>query len=459
MRLLNKLRCTRNCFNCPSCSAPLAISSIDSQKGGLTGSWILSCEYCNWTTLDIDVLFEKPTSIYAQLGRIALGKQSAAQSKRTVDLNLDQSPSLEPEATSTRVTREAQWTNLVSFYKTELSKNNASDPLMSPIGDTNFNSPSSLQRIMSLYTAQSSYGKKSPARANLMRGSTHKNEGLAPVDGTLDRAASDRFRELGLDGVANTEQRANQACGTQFKDELRPVPTLLRTKRSRRCRVCRHILVKPELKVTNSRYRIKLVALNYLPSITLQPLEVPTLPFFDLSNLPTSRPTQLLMTLENSMFNIVRVTLATPSQTPGKFGNKTTILCPQFEIGANADVWDEALGDGKRSSKLAGKVSRDEEISEGRVAEAGKVWAKGRNWTAVVIEVICARHERPVEELEEDDDVLEIPIFVRLEYAGDGPEETDVLKFSDKEKKVKRELAFWVVIGVGRVSKMLAVAA
>lgn len=40
-------------------------------------------------------------------------------------------------------------------------------------------------------------------------------------------------------------------------------------KRSKRCPVCKHILIKPEQKSSSTRFKIKLVAANYLPSVTI----------------------------------------------------------------------------------------------------------------------------------------------------------------------------------------------
>ena len=149
------------------------------------------------------------------------------------------------------------------------------------------------------------------------------------------------------------------------------------------------------------------------------------------------------------MFESMKVTLATPAQTPGRFANKVTILCPQFEVGANTDVWDEALGqDPKRYSKLE---SRSKLGSEGKTAEAGKVWEKGRNWTVVVVEVVCATVSGERDEVKEDEDVLEIPVFVRIEYDAVAEEHGEL---GDKDgKKEKREMAYWTVLGVGKVGK------
>ena len=51
--------------------------------------------------------------------------------------------------------------------------------------------------------------------------------------------------------------------------DLRPLRIPLRSKRSKRCPACTHILIKPEQKAQSVRYKIKLVAANYLPAITV----------------------------------------------------------------------------------------------------------------------------------------------------------------------------------------------
>lgn len=105
-------------------------------------------------------------------------------------------------------------------------------------------------------------------------------------------------------------------------------------------------------------------------------------------------------------------------------------------------------------------------------AEAGKVWDRGRNWTTVVVEVVPGGYsfdpfntrntkKGEAQDGDEDEDVLEIPLFVRVEYetdvvgdaggtrSGAGPE-------NEKEKgerKEKRELAYWCVVGVGRIER------
>ena len=87
--------------------------------------------------------------------------------------------------------------------------------------------------------------------------------------------------------------------------------------------------------------------------------------------------------------------------------------------------------------------------------EAGKPWARGRNWTAVVLEVVPGM--APITgRLEEGEDRLEIPVFVRVEcegkvsgWEGQSPREKEGK--AGREGTERREEAFWVVLGVGRI--------
>ena len=350
---------------------------------------------------------------------------------------------------------DVAFASIRSFYASQLSTSNPADPILTPSGGFNYSSPSSLARIMSLYTGRS-FGKKDTGKSSLMRESSDVSEGLRIVDPTFDDRVIEKLSTEGWIGVASVAQQAEQRHASKFTDELLPMAPLLRTKRSKRCRACRHLLVRPEQMVQSTRFRIRLLALNYIPTITLKPLQPSPsteLPLIDLKALPPLRPSQFLLTLKNPLFEAVKVTLATPMLTPGRYSHKVTVLCPQFDIGSNVDQWDEALGDGhsQRSSKLL-SVSNVEYAGgeSGKVAEAGKIWEKGRNWTTVVVEVVCATVAES-EELREDEDVLEIPIFVRIEWEADLEREG---KDEAKNEMEKRELAYWVVVGVGKIGTL-----
>ena len=245
------------------------------------------------------------------------------------------------------------------------------------------------------------------------------------------------------------------------------MPTLLRTKRSKRCATCKHILVKPEFKPTSTRYRIKLIALNYIPFAILKPLPVSgglrllTDPDGSDVVLQPGKATQFILTLKNPQFENISVSLGCPSETPGRHKHKVTILCPQFEIGKTSDVWDDALITG-------GAAALNQSIMGPRTAGggeqiAGRLYDQGRNWVSVVIEVLPAITLLGLDRaLLEDEDVIEVPIRVRLEWTvseedggEDGSKRKKIEKALEEAGEIdsgKRELSYWMVLGVGRVA-------
>ena len=424
----------------------MSVVALDAGAGGAAGPWILVCEHCHWSTLDAGLTFEKPVSLFSQLAKMDSTWASRSQPQPS------SKDSKASEATA-ESDLDSRFGLLRVFYASQMSKTSPSNPLLSPQADVNYSSPGNLARIMSLYTGASKLGKKSPHRAHPMQEAADADDGLVEIRPSADADAIKKLQEVGWTGTTSTEQRLEQPHAPRFASDLRPVPTLLRSKRSRRCRACRHILVKPDPRIQTTRYRIKLVALAYVPSMTITPLPSSSgTPPIDRTGLPPSRPLQFLLTLKNPMFDPVSVALAAQPVIPGPSGRRVTILCPQFEIGANADVWDEALdGDGKRADQRPPSQSTGD-IAGGRVAEAGKVWARGRNWTTIVLEVVCARIEARDDELDEDEDVLEVPIYVRIEYDAEVGGDEPASAAAGKERE-RRELAYWTVLGVGKIAR------
>ncbi|KAL8770216.1 MAG: hypothetical protein Q9209_004058 [Squamulea sp. 1 TL-2023] len=445
-------RCQRNCFNCPICFASMTVNALEVPEHP-TGLFILACGYCRWTSQEIGIQLDRVSQMTAQLSktfnrtlRETPGRPTVAP-EPTIDLSRPDNP-------------DTIFGNLKVFLKTQLNGVHPENPLLTPSGEINYSSPNSLARIMSLYTnLGSGYGKKSTQKPATMHESSSLEEGLHLVSAISDTDAITKLRAEGYCNTTSLSQRSEQLhnpCG--FTSELRPIPMLLRTKRAKRCRACRHILVKPEAKIESTRYRIRLLARNSIPTIHIKPLhQSPSQKPLDLNNFRPVQTSQFLLSLRNPLFDPVTVTLATPNRTPGRLGHKVTILCPQFDIGANADKWDEALSSANVTQQKAGRSTQrfgDPGFvyvgQDGKVAEAGKVWEKGRNWTSVVVEIGVADVHADGDNEEwgdEDEDVLEIPVFVRVEW------EAEVEEKGKEGVKEKRELAYWVVLGVGRVGK------
>lgn len=464
-------RCTRSCFECPCCTAPLSVANAEPTLAPThlgveavpLGPYVLSCSYCAWNSKEIGIQFEKPNNIYSQLAKLKNGGErivppiqrrlDSEDGRRKASALLvsgeDEDPDQDKPADN--ALPEIRFANLKAFYQSQLADSTPISPLNYG-ADFGYGSPSSLSRIMGLYTTGSFSASKPKSKTKAMREARDESEGLFVLSAETDTI--NELHRVGWAGTVSRAQRRNQIHDPRFTKDLRPVPYLLRTKRSKRCKTCRHILTKPESKISNTRFRIRLVAMNYIPTMSIKALS-PTLtpaPTTSLSQiqLQPSNPTQFLLTLKNPLFDPVKITLATPSHTPGRVSSKITILCPQFDIGANTDVWDEALAD----------VGKDRRRKAGDPPEAGKVWERGRNWCSVVVEVVPgllkgsgANGEEEI--LAEDEDVLEIPVFVRVEWESDSvAEETGAAVARERERagKEKRELAYWCVLGVGRIA-------
>ncbi|KAF2713032.1 hypothetical protein K504DRAFT_478966 [Pleomassaria siparia CBS 279.74] len=486
-------RCIRNCFNCPVCMSTMMVNSLDdpTNPSSSGGPYILSCPYCHWSTHEIGIEFEKHTGISQQLSRVANGGRQIptqkerdkererlkdAEGRKKDDRDIlsgsDDSPTRDRVREDIPPSQEDSFSNLSAFYKTQI---NAQSPASFSSHDVSFSSPASYARIMNLYST-SSTKKQKREKPVPMREASGVFEGLTIFDPATDAATIERIKKEGWSTTLAPAQKLAQINpNIRFESELRPIPSILCTKRGKRCRSCRHILAKPEAKITSTRYKIKLLALNHIPRLSLRALSTPTsqisasgpsasAPAFDYNALRPGIPTHFLLHLSNPLFDPVRVTLATSSTTPGKVQSRVTILCPQFEVGANTDVWDDALQSSLSPVKRTPALNADGQI------EAGKIWDRGRNWTSVVIEVVPG-FLKPVttgfslggddgkkkedEELDEDEDLLEIPIFVRLEFEADMVEQERGIgdpKRSVEGQREKREEAFWAVVGVGRVA-------
>jgi dynactin 4 len=451
-----------------------------------------------WTSLDIGIKFDRPTNIRAQLDKMANGGKAKAPSKtpdipelgrRSSYLSREPyshtTPTVEgaqaspnEDSTLSSLDPAARFAALKAFYKNQITSTTTNDAsLPSNSGDFSYSSPASLARIINLYSSSGNFQPKKKPKMPLMREALYASEGLHLPDPTTALIIHAKILSGGFSNTTSLSQRRFQIGPgggnpeARFVEELRPMPAPLTTKIAKRCKGCRHILVKPEAKPTSTRHRIKLVALAYIPHVSLKslpgssgsatagpPLTGPSALLGSDIVLDPGRPTQWLLTLKNPLFDAVKVSIATPAVTPGKWGHRVTILCPQFEVGANSDVWEEALG--SKSGKGAISAGTSGSGSGGGVAEAGKVYDRGKNWTSVVLEVVpvgvvaSIASEGEEGRLGEDEDVLEIPIRVRLEWRQGDLDDGASKKAKLNEEGMddgRRELAYWMVLGVGRV--------
>lgn len=473
-------RCARNCYNCPSCTSPLQVTQVDRRDNGLSKpegiaandeTFLLFCQYCDWTTLDIGVQFNRPTKITEQINKA-----------RKARFNLPKEEDAPEEEGLSRPKQvrnhDGAFEKLGAFYKEQMNETGEGQ---NPYGNSAYGSPANLARIMSIYGGLTNPAlKKSREKPQPMREAAGDAEGFATFTkegDAFDSGIIEKMRELGWDETASEEQAVSTPAnhGARFNDELWPAATPLRVKRGKRCRACRQFIVRPEYKASGLRYKIRILAHGNIPRLSLTPLQSTgpkQHPSFALRSEqtyqePMLRPhiaQQYILTLRNPIFETVKVTLATPAVNPGRVGSRVTILCPSFTIGAAGDVWDDAL-----SSTTSSRTQTDGGVNaamasltggaEGeRQPEAGKVWEQTRSSTSVILEIVPgslesppsttpnAEDERNAVDEGEDDDVLEVPIYVRTEWNAD----VHADKGGEKEP---RELGYWCVLGVGRISE------
>ncbi|KAK6950241.1 hypothetical protein Daesc_008567 [Daldinia eschscholtzii] len=426
---------------------PSLLTAESASAAPPSGPWILACSYCNWNSAEIGVKFDKPQGIFSQLSKLRHGEDHSKHSSAG-DVSPKKGDAV-PESTS------ARFAAMKSFYNAQNNTNSPNSSSLSNLMDYGLSSPGALTRIMNLYSGNNIGGLGKPkAKSSIMREADSASEGFRVAD--LDESAAiSKLRREGYGGtVTNGQTKLQVEEGARFADELWPIPYLLRTKRSKRCPVCRHIISKPESKVGNTRWRIRLVANNSIPSISIKPLNPASSTPGTSDLLVPLQPAQFLLTFKNPMFEEIKVTLATPATTPGRFASRVTVLCPEFHIDANTDTdmyLEDVLKDGEKG---AGRKRGDESTSQ--QAEAGKIWERGRNWVSIVVEVIPAsiRAELGQGALKEDEDILEIPMLIRLEWEGDvSQDQVGTTAGKEKDTREKKELAYWCAIGIGRISQ------
>lgn len=253
---------------CPNCRNTLAAVPADppeSSDGRISGSvnegpYILYCNHCRWDSVEIGITFEKPTGLAAQLQKF---EDSAPDSlefdrlKEHFDAFLRQS-ALAASTTGTH----PHHTHSHSLHTNSITAA-ASAALARDIPGVGKYNP------LARSTNNRGYGKdKSVNRDEMTEYRSRSEISQAAGGGELDVELMNGLEEV--DEVASLDQRweSSWVSSMQTKD-LKPIRIPLHSKRSKRCPACTHILIKPEQKSQSVRYKIKLVASNYLPGIVV----------------------------------------------------------------------------------------------------------------------------------------------------------------------------------------------
>ena len=444
-------------------------------------SYALQCPHCAWSSLSIDVCFARPNKITEQLVRL---RRARAKDAARTGASTQMAPA---------TPHDERFSRLLTFYRSQTNAaggagagaGTPSSPSARGPTTPSASSPAQLARIMSLYgggPARDARDTRGPrAKPQPMREALSPAEGLhtftpfhpSSAGDDADAAAIHHLLTTGWAGSTSAAQRRAAPVNHDARTlaQLWPAATRLRTRRGKRCPTCRQILSRADAapaRVGHWRFRVRLLALHVLPRLTLVPLH-------------PSNPsgTTFLLTVRNPLFDPVRIALAAPARVPGPRGPRLTFLCPAFAVGPAGDLWDDALassspaGDAGDADADAGdpraamaRLTGAAPPASARVPEPGKVWARTRDSTTVVVEVgsvgppvgRSGDGDGDGDDTDTDDDddgaVLEIPVFVRAEWEAEGPrgggEAGTGEKATGTGEKVKREVGYWVVLGARR---------
>ncbi|KAI9486048.1 MAG: dynactin p62 family-domain-containing protein [Benjaminiella poitrasii] len=412
------LKCARNCFQCPICQNTLSVVSAQevsqlSTSGSGPGPYFLACNVCRWNSQEINMTFEKPTSLALQLQK----NEEALPDAKEFD-------------------------QLKEHFEKNLRVNSA--PSL-PSSFLSFSSSTAFSKYMGShfhYDTHMQQGKLDDI-------DSYEPSVQIPDDDIKLLEAMTTMRSV--DGISTLSQRFSQLHNQPYElSKIHPQRIHLAIKRSKRCRNCRHILIKPEQKAQATRFKIKLVAMNYIPTIAL--VKLPKKNWF----LKVGMPTQLVLKFTNPLYEEMNITLATPQINEIK--GKVTILSPHFTVGAYNETieYDDEMypmgGSSKRNNNNTNYATSTSYVDG--------VYEKRNNYTSILIEVVP-----------EEAGEFKFPLLVTYNYKSDDDrmdvssgdidaeemEEMDVDESVDGSKKSPsrfdddkiKSYSFWCLIGVG----------
>ncbi|KAJ2311329.1 hypothetical protein H4R23_005993 [Coemansia sp. Cherry 401B] len=139
---------------------------------------------------------------------------------------------------------------------------------------------------------------------------------------------------------------AKDATAVSSVDNMRrrePQRIRLHMKLARRCRTCHHILIKPESKAQATRFKIQLMAANFLPTITLPPMLPRTRAAaaaapepLNATPLRVGVTAPVVLRFANPLYTEMDVDVAV-GRTDAAL---TDILAPQFTLPPFAEIWE-----------------------------------------------------------------------------------------------------------------------
>lgn len=262
-----KNRCARNCFSCPICRSTLQVVASDPPDGGdgrpsvsLSNvgepPFFLYCNHCRWDSAEVGITFEKPTGLAAQLQKFEDSAPESLEFERLKE-------HFEPFLRTSSLSSLSHVPSTSSHHlPTSSATAAASAALARDIPGVGKYNPLTRSRVGRDRTANKDEMPEYKSRMEISI--------LGQLGSEGDGSDVEALRRMEIaEEIASLEQRWGNSWTTSLRtSDLRPLRIPLHSKVSKRCPTCRHILIKPEQKAQSVRYKIKLVAANYLPAMT-----------------------------------------------------------------------------------------------------------------------------------------------------------------------------------------------
>ncbi|KAF9091831.1 hypothetical protein BGX29_010735 [Mortierella sp. GBA35] len=384
-----KHKCSRNCFECPICQSTLSVVSEDPDAGmfaagvAAPGQYHLTCNMCQWNSQEIGMTFEKPTGLAVQLQKTEDSLPDVKEFDRLKD-------------------------HLEKYFRVHSLKPGL---------------PSSLLTSIQSGTLQSlRYVSSSSHKAQQSDDIAHYTPAVQVMEDTenLEKLMS----IVSLNETTTMKQRLRQLQNQSYSTQrLQPQRIHLRIKKSRRCRSCRHILVKPEQKAQATGFKINLIALNQLPTITiagLQPMIVQTV-------------SRVILRFTNPRHEEAHVSLR---YGDGAIPNHGVVIhSPSFTVSPFNEVWEYEVG------TMVAAPGAQEDVYE-RTANSTSIAldvtpaAPGEVKIPLLVTFTFKAHK-----LQSDTEAPALP--TQLVVSGSKDHSTPEIELIDKT------VAFWTVIGFG----------
>ncbi len=280
---------------CPCCRNTLSVVPSDPPDAddgrplagglGVVGEppFFLYCNHCRWDSAEVDITFEKPTGLAGE------SVPPLRPNKHSVDAalaaQLQRSEDSAPES--------LEFERLKEHFEPFLRASSSSGHPQAAHSHPAHINPITAAASSALARDIPGVVKYTPAprgrRDKGPRDELAEYRSRVEVAGTKDTSNVDFVRRLEeVSQVAALSQRWTSSWTTTLRSryvliltvlyhgmfmtessDLRPSRIPLRSKKTKRCSTCRHILIKPEQKAQSVRFKIKLVAANYLPAMSI----------------------------------------------------------------------------------------------------------------------------------------------------------------------------------------------